>query len=97
MNFLAVWIQIHKLPVGYSKVPLITNLTEKKIGKVAKVEKDIPGVCNFVRVRVKIDVRKPMGRFVSILRAGKREIYQVKYEKNAKVLWCLRYVRTLPS
>jgi hypothetical protein len=43
--------------VGYRKVPLITNLTEKKIGKVIKVEKDISGVCNFVRVRVKIDVR----------------------------------------
>jgi hypothetical protein len=84
LNFIAVWIQIHKLPVGYRKDPLITNLTEKKIGKVIKVEKDIPGVCNFVRVRVKIDVRKPLGRFVSLSRAGKREIYQVKYEKVPK-------------
>jgi hypothetical protein len=84
LNFIAVWIQIHKLPVGYTKVPLITNLTKKKIGKVVMVEKDISGVCNFVTVRVKIDVRKPLGRFVSLSRAGKREIYQVKYEKMPK-------------
>jgi hypothetical protein len=54
LNFIAVWIQIHKLPVGYRNKALITNLTEKKIGKVLDVEAIIPGVCNFVRVRVKI-------------------------------------------
>ena len=81
LNHLAVWIQIHKLPVGYRKVALITNLIEKRVGKVVKVETDVHGAGNFVRVRVKIDVRKVLERVVTISRGGQREIYQLMYEK----------------
>jgi hypothetical protein len=83
LNFVAVWMQIHKLPPGYRKKNLITNLTEKKVGKVLQVETEIEGVNNFVRVRVKLDVRKPLARFVTIVivREGKREFYAIKFEK----------------
>jgi hypothetical protein len=36
---------------------------------------------NFVRVRVRLDVRKVLARFVTISREGQREFYQVQYEK----------------
>jgi hypothetical protein len=43
LNFFATWIQIHKLLVGYRKKALITNLTEKKVGKVKDMETDVKG------------------------------------------------------
>jgi hypothetical protein len=59
-NFVAVWMQIHKLPPGYRKKTLISNLAERKVGKVLEVKIEIEGVNNFVRVRVKLDVRKAL-------------------------------------
>jgi hypothetical protein len=56
-------------------------LTEKKVGKVKKVVFDVQGAGNFVRVRVVLDVRKVLARFVTISRGGQREFYQIKYEK----------------
>jgi hypothetical protein len=37
LNFFSTWIQIHKIHVGYRRKSLITNLTEKKVGKVVDV------------------------------------------------------------
>jgi hypothetical protein len=45
--------------VGYRKVSLITNLTEKKVAKVGKVQLDVLGAGNFVRAKVQLDVRQP--------------------------------------
>jgi hypothetical protein len=36
---------------------------------------------NFVRVKIRLDVRKALARFVSIVRGGQREIYKIQYEK----------------
>jgi hypothetical protein len=63
---------------------LITNLTEKKVGKVVEVETAIQGTGNFVRVRVRLDVRKPLARFVTVSRGGQKEFYQIKFEKIPK-------------
>jgi hypothetical protein len=71
LNFFNTWIQIHKLPIGYRNVALITNLTEKKVGKVVSVDTAVQGAGNFVRVQVKIDVRLALGRFVTISRGGR--------------------------
>jgi hypothetical protein len=84
LNYFDAWIQIHKLPVGYRNDALIRNLTQKKIGKVISTELKIQGQGNFVRVRVKLDVRKVLARFVTISREGQREFYQVMYEKFPK-------------
>jgi hypothetical protein len=81
LNLFETWVQIHKLSVGYRNKTLITNLTEKKVGKVVEVQTDVQGAGNFVRVRVRMDVRKVLARFVSMVRGGQREIYQVKFEK----------------
>jgi hypothetical protein len=56
-------------------------LVQKKVGPVSTVETQIAGINNFVRVRVKLDVRKPLARFVSVVRGGQREFYQIKFEK----------------
>jgi hypothetical protein len=56
LNTFETWIQIYKLPIGYRNDALIKNLTEKKVGKVKKVEINVQGVGNFVRARVVLDV-----------------------------------------
>jgi hypothetical protein len=84
LNFFDTWIQIHKLPIGYRNEALIKNLTEKKVGKVIKVEKRVHGLGNFIRVRVRLDVRKIIARVVTISRNREREYYQVQYEKIPK-------------
>jgi hypothetical protein len=58
LNFFDTWLQIHKLPIGYRKEAMIKNLMEKKVGKVLKVETNVQGMGNFVRVKVRLDVRK---------------------------------------
>jgi hypothetical protein len=83
LNTFEMWIQIHKLPIGYRNDALKKNLTERKVGKAIKVETDVNGIGNFVRVRVVLDVSKVLARFVTVSRAGQREFYQVKYEKDA--------------
>jgi hypothetical protein len=93
LNSFATYIQIHKLPVGYRNDALIKNLTEKKVGKVIrKVETNVNGVGNFVRVRVKLNVAKPLARFVTVSRAGQREFYQIKYEKMPKFCGACGYM-----
>jgi hypothetical protein len=84
LNSFDFWLQIHKLPVGYRSKSLITNLVEKKVGKVSKVETNLSGVGNFVRARVKFDVRIPLARFVTISRGGNREFYKIQVEKFPK-------------
>jgi hypothetical protein len=64
---------------------------------VSKIELVSMGMGNFVRVRVKLDVRKVLARSVSMVRDGVREIYHLQYEKIPKILWCLRLFWTLPS
>jgi hypothetical protein len=81
LNFITTWIQIHKIPVGYRKKSFITNLTEKKVGKVIDLQLELQGAGNFIRVKVKLDVRKPLARFVSFSREGARVVYPIKFEK----------------
>jgi hypothetical protein len=75
LNFFTTRIQIQRLPMGYRTKSLITNLTERKFGKVVEAEIDVKGAGNFVQARVKLDVRQPLARFVSMSRAVQREIF----------------------
>jgi hypothetical protein len=38
LNYVGVWMQIYKLPLGYRKKTLITNLIEKKVGTFFEVD-----------------------------------------------------------
>jgi hypothetical protein len=90
LNKFDAWVQIHKLPIAYRDHALIKNLMEKKVGKALTVETVIPGVNNFVQVQVKFDVRKVLARFVTFVRGGQREFFQLKYEKFSK--FCVHVV-----
>jgi hypothetical protein len=81
LNFLAVWVQVHKLPDGYRGETLVKNLVERKVGSDAVVDKTPHGLGDFIRVRVKLDLRKPLARFVTISRAGHREFFKIQFEK----------------
>jgi hypothetical protein len=56
-------------------------MVEKKVGHIEEIQYDVQGAGNFVRVKVKLDVRKVLERFVSMIREGKREVFLLKYEK----------------
>jgi hypothetical protein len=42
--------------------------------------------CNFYRVRVKLDVRKPLKTVIFVIHWDKRELLLVKYERRPN--WC---------
>ncbi|KAM0862109.1 hypothetical protein ACQ4PT_045451 [Festuca glaucescens] len=80
--YMAIWIQIHALPEGYCKLKFITQLVERAGLQVVAVKTEgIRG--NYVRVRVKYDVRNPLTRVVSIIRNNQRQLFVVRYEKLA--------------
>jgi hypothetical protein len=62
----------------------VKNLAERKIGSNAEVDKVPHGLGDFVRVKVKLDLRKPLARFVTISRAGQREFFKIQFEKVPK-------------
>ena len=81
-------MQIHDLPDGF--YPFIKALA-RKVGEFVYAEpksRDFEG--NFVRVRVKIDVTKPLKNAVSLVIKKKdsvqRLIFRVKYERLPD--WC---------
>jgi hypothetical protein len=77
-----IWIQIHELPEGYYRFKIITQLVERAGLEVITVKTEgIRG--NYVRVRVRYDVRKPLARCVSIIRQTQRQLFVVRYEKLA--------------
>jgi hypothetical protein len=49
-----------------------------------EVKTDTEGINNFVLVRVKLDVREAMARFVTVVRVGQRAFYSIKFETMPK-------------
>jgi hypothetical protein len=80
---LHIWAQIHGIPELYRKPVVIDDLA-RRVGKVKEVQM-FPKLFyegNYVRLRVMIDVRKPLMRFVSLAVEGEgRKRLAVKYEK----------------
>jgi hypothetical protein len=92
LNFFSTWIQIRKVPMGYRQDATIKNLTEKKVGKIIESQLDVKGAGNFIRVKVRLDVRKPLARFVSIITEGNMEVYPIKFEKMPRFCGACGYV-----
>jgi hypothetical protein len=77
------WPQIHGLPELYRKISIVDDLA-RKIGKTKEVQMS-PKLMfegNYVRLRILIDVEKPLPRFVFLNIEGEgRKMLFVKYEK----------------
>jgi sporulation protein YlmC with PRC-barrel domain len=77
-----VWAQIHGIPELYRKKEVVDDLA-RRVGKVKEVQMT-PKLFydgNYVRIRVRIDISRPLMRFVSLtMPEGKRRL-AVKYEK----------------
>jgi hypothetical protein len=71
------------VPEAYLRPDILQNRSGR-VGKFAS--RDTEGVAkgNYVRVRVEIDVNKPLERFTSVIRKGKRDVFLVKFEKIPK-------------
>lgn len=88
LNKIDIWIQIHDLPDGFfSKVKALSATVGEFIYAEPRSQ-DFEG--NFARVRVKIDVTKPLKNAVSLVVRKKdgmeRVIFRVKYERLPD--WC---------
>ncbi|KAE8786127.1 hypothetical protein D1007_40029 [Hordeum vulgare] len=83
MVHMPIWLQIHKLSDGYCRADVVEKLL-RSLGKI--VETRIAGNSrgDYIRVRVKHDVRRPLTKFVSIVKGKVRTVYAVRYEKLAR-------------
>jgi hypothetical protein len=84
LDRLPIWIQIHDIPEVYLAKKEIQQNLAGRLGKFIKVDIEGSAGGNFVRVRVELDVNKPIARFISTIRKGAREVYMIKYEKIPK-------------
>ncbi|KAE8810083.1 hypothetical protein D1007_13145 [Hordeum vulgare] len=78
-----IWLQIHKLLDGYCRHDLIVKLL-RSAGEVLETRINGNSRGDYVRVRINHDIRKPLTKFVSIVKDKMRHIFAVRYEKLAR-------------
>lgn len=83
LDKISVWIQLQNLLPGYRKKEVLEAWC-KRVGKVLHVNLTPRGDGKSVRVRVRLDVNKPLTRFLSITKNAEKVFYQVYYEKIPK-------------
>ncbi|KAE8772657.1 protein transport protein sec24 [Hordeum vulgare] len=83
MVHMPIWLQIHKLPDGYCRVDVVEKLLRSS-GEILETRIAGNSRGDYIRVRVKHDVRKPLTKFVSIVKGKVRSVYAVRYEKLAR-------------
>uniref|UniRef100_A0A803MPB9 CCHC-type domain-containing protein n=1 Tax=Chenopodium quinoa TaxID=63459 RepID=A0A803MPB9_CHEQI len=82
--YLPMWVRVYNLPL---KGRLNANNIEKigdKLGMFVKLDHEARvGIDKSIRIRVLVDVRKPLAKHVKLkLREGIEEFFEVKYEKS---------------
>src|ERR1041385_7954277 len=81
MEKISVWVQILDLPPLFRKEPVIRSMA-KKIGQVESVMLNPRwGNGRIIRVRVRLDIKDPLLRVLSITKAKKKVYYPILYEK----------------
>uniref|UniRef100_A0A803MKN4 CCHC-type domain-containing protein n=1 Tax=Chenopodium quinoa TaxID=63459 RepID=A0A803MKN4_CHEQI len=87
---LPMWIRVYNLPLkgrlNLSNVEKIGN----KLGVFVKLDNDARvGIDKSIRIRVLVDVRKPLAKHVKLkLRGGLEELFEVKYERPPLFCFC---------
>ena len=71
------------LPDPYCKQNIVEKLL-KDAGEIMEMRLNGNTRGDYVRVRVRHDIRKPLTKYVSIVRAKERQVYLVRYEKLAR-------------
>jgi hypothetical protein len=82
LDKIMVWAQVLKLPDMLLKEPVIRGMC-RNMGEIKEIQVKLPAgyVGEFVRLQVRIDVKKKLTRFVSVTKDKQKEWYQLKYEK----------------
>jgi len=85
--FIPIWIRVTKLPLGMMN-RLVGEAIGEEVGEFLDMEKEDDGttVRKFLRIKVRIDIRKPLMRGVT-LNVG----------DNEKALWCPLIYEYLPD
>ncbi|KAE8787923.1 hypothetical protein D1007_38062 [Hordeum vulgare] len=81
--YMHIWLQIHKLPDGYCRHALIVKLL-RYAREVLETRINGNSRGDYIRVRVKHDIQKPLTKFVSIVKDKTRNVFVVRYEKLAR-------------
>ncbi|KAE8796744.1 hypothetical protein D1007_28191 [Hordeum vulgare] len=83
MVFMPIWLHIHKILEGFCKKNIVENLLRNS-GEILEMRLNGNTRGGYIRGRVRHDVRRPLTKFVSIMRGKERQVYLVRYEKLAR-------------
>ncbi|KAI4995802.1 hypothetical protein ZWY2020_037890 [Hordeum vulgare] len=83
MVHMPIWLQIHKLSDGYCREDIIAKLL-RSAGQIMETRIAGNSRGDYIRVRVKHDIRKSLTKFVSIVKEKFQKVYAVRYEKLAR-------------
>ena len=77
------WIQIYNLPIGFMSEKILKDIRNYIGIFLASDENNLMGVCrNYMRIRVSMDVRKPLKRRMKLKKARSDWIWvDLKYER----------------
>ena len=88
LSKIAVWARVLKLPNNYLKEAVTKGMC-RNMSEILEVRIQLPAgyIGAFVHIRVKLHINKKLIRFVPVTRGGKRNRYQIKYEKLPIFCW----------
>lgn len=87
--FIPIWVRVFKLPMGMMN-KMTGEAIGRELGKFMEMDREEDGtaVGRFLRIKVRLDIRKPLMHGVTVV-AGKEE-------GEDKPLWCPLVYQFLP-